>query len=116
MLTETDAPNGKSCVSIGDRFGRLFVEKFVRRSRGPGGTTLWWVCKCDCGTRLMVSSGSLLDGRKSCGCLHKRIIEKQLDNRFECLHQHIESVLGGVAYARWLEMLPDWLRPNERVE
>jgi len=53
---------------VGQKFGRLTVVKFshVRDSR------TYWLCKCDCGTEVIVLGGSLRSGRtKSCGCYRK---------------------------------------------
>lgn len=51
---------------VGKRFGRLVVLKktssITDRAR--------WVCRCDCGTEVIIISGSLLQEKtKSCGCL-----------------------------------------------
>lgn len=53
------------------RFGRLLV---LRRDLTRKGNTAYWVCRCDCGTRVSVGAQDLLrkDERKatrSCGCL-----------------------------------------------
>lgn len=53
----------------GLRFNRLLVENRV----WPEGKDLrhaWWQCLCDCGNRVNVESGKLLNGTTgSCGCL-----------------------------------------------
>lgn len=37
-----------------------------------------WICKCDCGNELIVTTHSLRTGNtKSCGCLHKEKVAKQ---------------------------------------
>lgn len=64
----------------GRRFGRLVVIRYEPR---PGGKR-HWVCKCDCGNKVVVESFNLRAGRqKSCGCYRsersaaKRIIHNQ---------------------------------------
>lgn len=50
----------------GQKFGRLTVDKFV--SKNKYGHVLW-LCKCDCGNEITVTTGHLLGGdTASCGC------------------------------------------------
>lgn len=55
----------------GQRFGKLRVEKRVRKEeRGSS----FWRCRCDCGEFCVVSAGNLKSERtKSCGCQQKVI-------------------------------------------
>jgi len=49
----------------GHRYGKLTV---IER-RGSKRTYAAWLCKCDCGNEVVVSSGNLRSGNtKSCGC------------------------------------------------
>lgn len=51
----------------GQRFGRLVVVERVENNRFGHAR---WACRCDCGSKLVVASGSLRSGNtKSCGCL-----------------------------------------------
>ena len=54
-----------SAVSPGDRFGKLeAIEATQKRQRG----SVVWLCRCDCGREIEVSSANLKAGRKkSCG-------------------------------------------------
>lgn len=54
----------------GQRFGMLTV---LSRSEGKGNNgQVLWNCKCDCGGRVVTSTGQLKAGyRKSCGCLSR---------------------------------------------
>lgn len=55
----------------GQRFGRLLV---IERQVAPtqGNRSVPWVCKCDCGNILPISSQSLRNHRtQSCGCLNR---------------------------------------------
>ena len=53
----------------GQRFGRLVVIREYGRSK-DGQVT--WLCRCDCGGEVVVTSGHLCDGHtKSCGCLRR---------------------------------------------
>ena len=44
-------------IEIGDRFGRLAVEKLLE-SRDNNGNKLW-MCLCDCGAKCIVSTTNL---------------------------------------------------------
>lgn len=56
----------------GRRFGRLKVLRRHKESTPAGKAR--WICRCDCGKRLVVISPSLIAGRtRSCGCLHDEI-------------------------------------------
>jgi len=51
----------------GKRFGKLVA---IKRSGRKIGTSLEWVCKCDCGHIVRIKGNSLTSGRtRSCGCL-----------------------------------------------
>lgn len=50
----------------GKRFGRLTV---LRRAENSPGGRVQWLCECDCGSRVRVSSTHLRTGHtQSCGC------------------------------------------------
>jgi len=51
---------------VGNKYGRLLVERFM--GTGTGGAL--WECSCDCGNTSVVRRGDLLSGKtRSCGCL-----------------------------------------------
>lgn len=58
---------------IGRRFGRLFVINEAPSRRTKGGTSVrMWLCKCDCGNEVILSTGNITSGNtKSCGCYKK---------------------------------------------
>ena len=59
---------------INQKFDRLLV---IDTAPNKNGRTAW-VCKCDCGNELIVTTHSLRNGNtKSCGCLHKEKVAKQ---------------------------------------
>ena len=60
----------------GQRFGRLVaIQPTMMRSC----TYVVWECKCDCGNTVLVASNQLRNGNtKSCGCLRKDYITKEL--------------------------------------
>lgn len=65
---------------IGQRFGRLVViESAESDKRGHAR----WLCQCDCGKSLEISSSHLKSGHtKSCGCLRdekRKIISEESD-------------------------------------
>lgn len=55
-----------------ERFDRLLVIKeFGKNKHG----SILWLCKCDCGNEVVVSSNNLRhDHTKSCGCLNKKSV------------------------------------------
>jgi hypothetical protein len=56
----------------GQRFGRLTVIKRVGRKNDGHAA---WQCRCDCGTKTIVSGSSLRKGdSQSCGCLKPTVI------------------------------------------
>lgn len=59
----------------GKRFGKLVVEKIDNsvENRGNGAN---WICRCDCGKYISVTSTNLLRGQQSCGCLVSKGEEK----------------------------------------
>ena len=60
---------GKRYDLTGKRFGRLLV---IRKSDKVMPRNVVWLCKCDCGNLIEVTSGSLVKGNtRSCGCLRK---------------------------------------------
>lgn len=60
----------------GQRFGNLTV---INRDENTKSGTVRWICKCDCGKTVGVSSGNLQSGNtKSCGCKKGEMIGKKL--------------------------------------
>lgn len=60
---------------VGQRFGRLLVVEQLDDKNG------WtqFKCKCDCGNEKITSGSNLVYGAtRSCGCLHKDIVNKKL--------------------------------------
>lgn len=63
---------GKKIIDItGLRYGRLVVLELYGRHVSPNGTKkTTWLCKCDCGKEIVVTSNDLRSGHtRSCGCL-----------------------------------------------
>jgi len=59
----------------GMTFGRLIVER--ENGRYPKSNKVLWECRCQCGNKVTVASGSLVTGNtKSCGCLRKETAAK----------------------------------------
>ncbi len=64
-------PNWKIKDNSGKRFGRLVVLEPTELRMN---NSVVWVCKCDCGTIVMVANQNLRQGStKSCGCLQKEL-------------------------------------------
>ena len=59
----------RSSICVGDKFGRLTV---VKKTKFKYFNSSVWECTCDCGNKVVVSSGALSSGNTlSCGCLRK---------------------------------------------
>ena len=68
---------GKKIDLTGQRFGRLRVIKETEKRNRNGGNVIW-LCECDCGAVVEVSSENLRRGAtKSCGCYNRDIITKE---------------------------------------
>lgn len=66
----------KAIDLTGQRFGRLTV---LHRAENTKAGQSQWMCKCDCGTQLVVAGQSLRNGRsKSCGCKRAETAKKRL--------------------------------------
>lgn len=64
----------------GKRFGRFVVLKLG--GKRPNIKTTFWTCQCDCGNVKDVMSSSLKNGdSKSCGCLRKQLLFKDLSGK-----------------------------------
>lgn len=62
----------------GQRFGSLLVRT---RAPSPQLGVVYWVCRCDCGSEVVVRSASLRGGTtKSCGCLRSRLLQERGTN------------------------------------
>ena len=70
--------NGQASNLIGQRFGRLIVEKKVPSKSNRAR----WLCKCDCGQYKEVDGNHLKRNEiLSCGCYHKEIVANYNTNQ-----------------------------------
>lgn len=58
----------KALELAGEHRGMLKILKRAPRPKGEPKRFSWWLCKCDCGNKVVLSSHRL-NVRKSCGCL-----------------------------------------------
>lgn len=84
----TKVSRGKLSDLVGERFGRLVVLEYL----GPG---KWgkhrWLCECDCGNRISITTSGLTGTQKtlSCGCLRKEtLLMNRADPTKHGLHKH----------------------------
>lgn len=66
----------------GKRFGKLYVIKRVEDKiyQNTGKHKSQWLCKCDCGNTKIILGSSLTSGVTiSCGCYHKKVSSKNLN-------------------------------------
>lgn len=64
-----------------DLIGKIFYRLKVieRHGSDPKAGTLW-LCQCNCGNKIIVSTCDLNKGRvKSCGCLRKEIASERVN-------------------------------------
>ncbi len=62
----------------GQKFGKLTVIKKTDRPENRPKGSVYWLCKCECGNKIIVSRDCLKNGKtKSCGCL----LSEKLNNR-----------------------------------
>lgn len=62
---------------LGKKFGRLIVIKEYESKIQPSGQKkTMWLCKCDCGNKVVVSAYNLKKQTRSCGCLQKELFLK----------------------------------------
>lgn len=84
-------------IVIGQRIGRWTVQrKTARREDGQG----QWLCRCDCGTERVTTTGNLHSGdSNSCGCLRNERTRKGIK---AALTTH--GMSHSVEYRAWMMM------------
>ena len=58
-------------IIIGEKYDMLTVVKEAERPEGSKDAHRFYLCKCDCGKEIVISSGNIGRGQKSCGCGRK---------------------------------------------
>lgn len=69
---------------IGQKFYRLTVVDYAMEYVSPSGAKKkQWLCRCDCGNMIIVTTSTLISGNtKSCGCLKsEKTIERNKSNK-----------------------------------
>lgn len=78
----------------GQRFGRLIV---LKRTDNDKWGNLCWLCKCDCGKKIIVQGGNLKSNNtQSCGCLHKERV-----STINTIHGHKKNGEVTQIYTAW---------------
>lgn len=74
----TNERRGRRCtVHPGDRYGRLVV---LRRVENGARRQARFLCRCDCGTEVIVLAYVLRAGTtKSCGCLRRELMRRRAE-------------------------------------
>ncbi len=76
---------GTAINEMGNRYGRLIV---LERAGTASDRSATWLCKCDCGNRIVVKGTNLRRGStRSCGCLASEMI-------VQVGHQYFENETG----------------------
>lgn len=104
---------GKLIDSTGCRYGRLTI---LRRDGYISGRVSW-LCLCDCGNEISVTSNSLRTGKtRSCGCLRQETAARNASHggnaRAKQLYKHGES--GSRLYNVWKSMRERCNNPNDK--
>lgn len=73
-----------------------------------------WYCRCDCGTRRVVSGGNLTRGLTlSCGCLRRELLaESKKGNEYNHKHGHAPAGRSSPEYRAWAKMKDRCGNPN----
>lgn len=84
---------GKILDITGQRFGRLVAIKQVERNSS---NKIQWLCQCDCGKQVKVTTGHLRSGHtKSCGC-YSRDRAKEANTTHGGKHTRLYSIWSDV--------------------
>lgn len=97
---------GKFIDLTGMKFGRLTVLRIDFKTK----TTIYWICKCDCGTIKSIIGDSVRCGKtKSCGCY-------AIEKTNERCTKHGDSPFNGAAseYYIWKSMKDRCRNPNNK--
>lgn len=88
----------------GQRFGRLTA---IEPTNIYDGTNIKWLCICDCGKRVTVSTGRLGTNKtKSCGCLARELTKKRSSkNKYSSSFNALYSLYSSKAKQRGIEFL-----------
>jgi len=69
-------------------FGKLTVIEQIKTPINLKSKSLFWLCQCECGNKIIVQSGNLLSGNtQSCGCITsigEQLISKYLKDNHIC--------------------------------
>ena len=87
-------PRPHKTIAIGERFGRLVVQRVAKRSGADSHSS--FVCLCDCGRETIVWGANLIYGRtESCKCL-----QAEACGRVNLTH----GMAGTPTYTAWQRM------------
>lgn len=89
----------------GQRFGRLVAIRPAHRDKHGK----WhWLCHCDCGKEVVVSSNAIIKGNtKSCGCYRSERVRQA-----PLTHGHTVNKVFSPTYRSWAAMMTRCLNPN----
>ena len=98
---------GKVIDLTGQRFGCwvvLAIHPERYRYGKKGGTSVLWLCRCDCGAERIVHGENLRHSSSTnCGCLRRDDLTGKRFGRWTVIAPHSERVrYGKTAYALWL--------------
>ena len=98
----------------GKRFGRLVVLGEIEKEKKND--RVRWLCKCDCGKTVEISSKNLrLGNTQSCGCLQRekaRKWAKKLSEKYNIKHGDARRDIRHKLYRIWTSMLSRCMNPD----
>lgn len=66
---------GKVIDLVGNKYGALEVIARAPKPENAKSTSAFWLCRCDCGNKKVISGNVLKQGKtRSCGCLTSRLL------------------------------------------
>lgn len=83
---EKDTLGDRAIVLVDQRFERLVVVELFGRNKTQN---LLWLCQCDCGKTVVVTSTNLRTGNtRSCGCLRRDTVSARHAKSYSTIQKH----------------------------
>lgn len=98
---------GKATDITGQKFGRLTAIKLFKvEPRKGGGTTHYWLFKCDCGKEIILRKNSVTLGHtNSCGCYKEKVLKEK---------NKTHGLRYTKLYKKWLDIKKRCYNPNTK--
>jgi hypothetical protein len=95
---------GRPAIDLtGQRFGKLIVLEKADKPKHLKNSSIYWLCKCDCGGTIIGNSSDLRKGYlKSCGCLRFNNLTGQKFGRLTALYIDYKTPKNNGGSLMWL--------------